>query len=204
MDEGLKHMLETKPDIRRRMIALRASLSKEQRDAWNLDIECHLYGLSLWTSAQTVVAYYAMPNEVATLSILQSALNTGKRLFLPRCVPGEKFFEAVEVHDLATDLVPGPLPGLMDPRPSLPAALPEESFDLVLTPGVAFDYNGVRMGFGGGMYDKFLALHPDACRIALAFSLQVLDALPSAPHDVPMHAILTEKKCIVPSTRIDS
>ena len=196
--------METKSDIRRRMIDLRASLSKEQRDAWSLDIERHLYGLTLWTSAKTVVAYYAMPNEVATLSILESALDSGKQLFLPRCVPGEKFFEAVEVHDLAADLVPGPLPGLMDPRPSLPAALEEQRFDLVLTPGIAFDAQGMRMGFGAGMYDKFLALHPETCRIALAFSLQVLETLPTEPHDAPMHAILTEKKCIVPSTRFDS
>ncbi|HBF33849.1 TPA: 5-formyltetrahydrofolate cyclo-ligase [Candidatus Sumerlaeota bacterium] len=192
--------MESKSDIRRRMIALRSSISPEDHKTWSAAIELHLYGLPQWISAQSIMAYYAMPDEVSTLSILEAALNAGKRLFLPRCIVQQKVFEAVEVHDLSTDMCPGPLRGLMDPLPTLPPVSPEQRFDLVLAPGVAFSRNGIRLGFGAGMYDKFLALHPDACRIALAFSQQVLDELPAEQHDAPMHAILTEKKCLVPAT----
>jgi 5-formyltetrahydrofolate cyclo-ligase len=191
--------METKSDIRRQMIEKRLSISSEDHMAWSVAIERHLYGLPQWTSAQTVVAYYAMQNEVTTLPILEAALNTGKRLFLPRCIAKQKTFEVVEVHDLDTDLEPGPLRGLMEPLATLPPISADQEFDLVLVPGVGFSQNGMRLGFGAGMYDKFLAQHPSAVRIGLAFSLQLLDTLPSDPHDVAMHAILTEKKCHVPS-----
>ena len=67
--------------------------------------------------------------------------------------------------------------------------------DLIVAPGLAFDRNGVRLGMGGGYYDRLLALprHRDSLRIGLAYAFQIVDSLPREAWDVPVHAVCTEK-----------
>ena len=68
---------------------------------------------------------------------------------------------------------------------------------LVLMPGIAFDRNGTRAGYGGGYYDTYLRKHPEGIRIALAYSSQLLDTIPAESHDVRPEMIFTENECIV-------
>lgn len=85
--------------------------------------------------------------------------------------------------------------GLLEPDPDRAEPIGEE-IDLVLVPGLAFDRNGGRIGYGAGFYDRFLAGTP-AVKVALAYSLQLIDAVPVEPHDVPVDRILTEEESIV-------
>ena len=182
--------------IRRDLIARRAAVSTQERVEWSERIQARLLTLPLWRQAQRVLAYCSMPKEVQTSGILEAALRDGKRLFLPRCRPGLAHFETVEVRNLPTDLEPGPLRNLMQPLASLPTVSAENGFDLVLAPGVAFDRQGYRIGFGAGMYDRFFDANPLPHRLALAFCFQVVDRIPVAPHDLPVHGILTEEGLI--------
>jgi len=205
--------------IRRELISRRAAVSPQERVDWSERIQAHLLTLKSWREAERVLAYCSMPKEVATQGILEAALREGKSLFLPRCRVGCPHFEAVEVRDLAGDLEPGPLRNLMQPLASLPALRAGENglkpalqtsenglkpalqtsgneFDLVVVPGVAFDRRGCRIGFGGGMYDRFFDANPLPYRLALAFAFQVVDHIPAAAHDLPVHGILTEKGLI--------
>ena len=201
--------------IRRELISRRAAVSPQERLDWSERIRAHLLALRSWREAERVLAYCSMPKEVATQGILEAALREGKQLFLPRCRVGCPHFEAVKVRDLAGDLEPGPLRNLMQPLASLPALrggenglkpalqtsenglkpalqTSENGFDLVLVPGVAFDRRGYRIGFGAGMYDRFFDANPLPHRLALAFAFQVVDHIPAAAHDLPVHAILTQ------------
>ncbi|MFN2383074.1 MAG: 5-formyltetrahydrofolate cyclo-ligase, partial [Gemmatimonadota bacterium] len=81
--------------------------------------------------------------------------------------------------------------GLWEPVPDPARAIGAEAIDLVIVPGLAFDRQGHRLGFGAGLYDRFLAGR-QLPTVALAFSLQVLDAVPHTHHDVPMDWIVTE------------
>ena len=205
--------------IRRELISRRAAVSPQERVDWSERIQAHLLTLKSWREAERVLAYCSMPKEVATQGILEAALREGKSLFLPRCRVGCPHFEAVKVRDLAGDLEPGPLRNLMQPLASLPALRTGENglkpalqtsenglkpalqtsgneFDLVVVPGVAFDRRGCRIGFGGGMYDRFFDANPLPYRLALAFAFQVVDHIPAAAHDLPVHGILTEKGLI--------
>ena len=194
--------------IRRELISRRAAVSPQERVDWSERIQAHLLTLKSWREAERVLAYCSMPKEVATQGILEAALREGKSLFLPRCRVGCPHFEAVKVRDLAGDLEPGPLRNLMQPLASLPALRAGENglkpalqtsgneFDLVVVPGVAFDRRGCRIGFGGGMYDRFFDANPLPYRLALAFAFQVVDHIPAAAHDLPVHGILTEKGLI--------
>jgi len=205
--------------IRRELISRRAAVSPQERVDWSERIQAHLLTLKSWREAERVLAYCSMPKEVATQGILEAALREGKSLFLPRCRVGCPHFEAVKVRDLAGDLEPGPLRNLMQPLASLPALRAGENglkpalqtsenglkpalqtsgneFDLVVVPGVAFDRRGYRIGFGAGMYDRFFDGNPLPYRLALAFAFQVVDHIPAAAHDLPVHGILTEKGLI--------
>jgi len=210
---------DRKSVIRRELISRRAAVSPQERLDWSERIRAHLLALKSWREAERVLAYCSMPKEVATQGILEAALREGKQLFLPRCRVGCPHFEAVKVRNLAADLEPGPLRNLIQPLASLPALQTSENglepalqtsedglkpalqtsengFDLVLVPGVAFDRRGYRIGFGAGMYDRFFDANPLPHRLALAFCFQVVDHIPAAPHDLPVHGILTEKGLI--------
>jgi 5-formyltetrahydrofolate cyclo-ligase len=182
--------------IRRELISRRAAVSPQERLDWSERIRAHLLTLKSWREAERVLAYCSMPKEVATQGILEAALREGKSLFLPRCRVGCPHFEAVKVRNLAADLEPGPLRNLMQPLASLPALTNGNEFDLVVVPGVAFDQRGYRIGFGAGMYDRFFDANPLPYRLALAFAFQVVDHIPAAPHDLPVHGILTENDFI--------
>ncbi len=136
-----------------------------------------------------------MPDEVGTAGILKAAFDQGKRLALPRCLRGTPCFEAIEIRDFEADLVSGKFRGLREPVAALSAWDQEQdgSFDLIVVPGVAFDRTGNRLGFGAGMYDRFLEKIP-ACPplVALAYNIQIVDRIESEAHDWRMDAIVTE------------
>lgn len=76
------------------------------------------------------------------------------------------------------------------------APLPRESYDAIIVPLLGFDNMGHRLGRGGGWYDRFLAQHPQACRIGLAYSIQRVSAVPTEQHDITLDAIITESVVI--------
>jgi 5-formyltetrahydrofolate cyclo-ligase len=116
---------------------------------------------------------------------------------LPRVV-GPRLLEARHVTDPDADLEPGAW-GIPEPRKGLPA-VPPRQIDAVVVPGAAFSVAGARCGYGGGFYDTYLPeLRPGTPRVALAFETQIVDALPSAPHDLRVDTIVTETRVIRPS-----
>ncbi len=145
-----------------------------------------LTALPAWQAAPAVLAFAALPDEPDTLPLLRAALAAGKRLYLPR-VAG-KALETVPVRDLAA-LAPGAY-GIREPAgPAAP--LPPGA--LALVPCLAMDAHGVRLGRGGGYYDRFLAGFAGP-RLVLCPAALVLPALPRAAWDIAFAPgeILTE------------
>ncbi len=96
-----------------------------------------------------------------------------------------------QINDWSKDLVLNRI-GLREPVPTAPRVAPAE-LDAVLVPALAFDRRGHRLGRGGGFYDRFLgALPPRVTTIGIAFSVQLLNAIPTDPHDRPVDVIVTE------------
>ena len=88
--------------------------------------------------------------------------------------------------------------------------VPEEqpdpaAVDVVIVPGVAFTPDGARLGQGGGWYDRFLVkVRPDCTSIGVGFDLQVVDMLPTEPHDIRLDSIVTESGAVVSRRPIGS
>lgn len=152
---------------------------------------------SVWREARQIAAYAALPDEMDTSLLLKDVWMSGRELLLPRCCgdrPG--YMDFVPCGD-GRELVSGTF-RVPEPLPEI-AALPWEGGrlapDIIVVPGVGFDRQGRRLGYGGGYYDRVLA-HPALARtvvVGLAFALQLVEALPAEAWDRPVHALCTEE-----------
>ena len=79
------------------------------------------------------------------------------------------------------------------------ALLPEETFEVIIVPLVAFDERCNRLGLGGGWYDRFLAMQPQAQTIGLAYDLQQVPSIPTEPHDIALDHVITETQVVTRS-----
>lgn len=176
--------------LRKRYQDIRDALPLSDRAVWSKAITNGLLRFPQIQEAQSVFLYDAMRSEVETAALADALLHLGKTVCFPRLdttVPGK--MEAVPVRS-RQDLVPGPF-GTRQPMARLSPIDPAR-IDIVLTPGLAFTREGVRLGYGGGYYDRFFPQCDAALRIALCYTAQLAEALPLDPHDVPMHILFTE------------
>jgi 5-formyltetrahydrofolate cyclo-ligase len=183
-----------KAAIRERLLAERSRLDPAQRDAWSGAIADRLAELPLWRDARVVHTYVgAVQGEVATRGIVRRALAEGKTVACPRVRWEPRGLDSFVIGSL--DELVESRRGLWEPDPGRNDPIASSALDLVLVPGLAFDRRGWRIGFGAGLYDRFLA-GVDAPRVALAFSLQLVHSLPVEPHDEPVDWIVTEGESI--------
>jgi 5-formyltetrahydrofolate cyclo-ligase len=134
-------------------------------------------------SAKTVGAYHAFGSEVKTDLIIEQARSLGKRVALPS-VEGE----SLTFYELSSGkyLVKGRF-GIMEPLPYDPV----DQIDLLVVPGVAFDKQGYRLGYGKGYYDRYLE-KKKTFSVGLAYLFQLLESLPTSENDMKIDAIATE------------
>ncbi|MGI8649400.1 MAG: 5-formyltetrahydrofolate cyclo-ligase [Rubrobacter sp.] len=186
---------EEKARLRQEVLVRRESLSPEVRRLLAEKILAGVLALPEFEVAQTVLAYCSFGSEIQTGGFLNATLATGKRLILPRVDRKAGVLVLHEVSDLDSQLAPG-VWGIPEPEARL-AQVSIEEVDLVLAPGVAFDRNGGRLGYGGGYYDRLLgglAVRPPV--VAVAFGEQLVERVPVKPHDVKVDALLTESEVL--------
>jgi len=160
---------------------------------WSAQICARALALPVLPDKQVIAAYSSFGHEVATRPLLAGLLAAGHVLVLPVVDRQSRMMEFRRVDSLDA-LTPG-VYGILEPR-SGELCSPEE-IELFFIPGLAFDRQGNRLGRGGGFYDRYLStVRPDAAKIGLAFQLQIAEALPVAPHDIKVDAVLTEQEII--------
>ncbi len=135
-------------------------------------------------NAKTVYGYLPYNQEVRTQELLQRALDDGKRVAVPKIYGDEMRF--VYLQDL-TQVEKG-YSGIPEPIADEPVA--DDPTALVLMPGLAFDPEGHRIGYGGGFYDKFLSAEPDHPTIALCYGFQVFPSLETEEFDIPVDVVI--------------
>ncbi len=179
-----------KPVTRRTLLSRRDGLTEAERAAGNVRITQRATELLDRIAPGGVVALYAgKGSEVETIGIDAAARQRGLRVVYPRVVPGERVLEFGE--STPDGLVTAGF-GLREPAEASPPVSVED-IDMFFVPGVAFDRQGGRIGWGHGHYDATLAgAKPGAIRVGLAFECQVTSALPREGHDVLMNVIVTE------------
>ena len=183
--------------LRGRVLAQRDDLPAETRTADSHAISARVEALPSFALAQTIVLTLPFGSEWNTRPLAARALRVGKRVVVPRVDRVARMLRLHAVVDLDADVVAGYL-NIPEPRESLPIVEPD-AIDWVLVPGVAFDGSGRRLGYGGGFYDRLLPLIRDSApRIAGAFDVQIVDEVPTGPHDRRVDGVVSPTLTLIP------
>jgi len=185
-----------KVKLRRYALALRRSLTQKEIQEKSEKIWQNLFNLPLFARAGVVLFYIALPDEVQTHKMIETTLRMGRRVAVPVVDPGARKIIPFEIKSPQAELIPGPF-GVLQPKEKDRYSISVEEIDLVIVPGVAFDPQGRRLGFGAGFYDRFLHKLPFHTKfIALTFECQLMDEIPCEEHDITVDYVITEKRVI--------
>lgn len=185
---------EAKIAARREATAARDAMPADARAAASAAITARIAALPTFAVARTVLLTLPFRSEWDTLPLIRIALAAGKEVAAPRVNHATRMLELRALVDPPRDLVIGSF-GIPEPAPDAVPVAPD-TVDWVLVPGIAFDRAGRRLGYGGGYYDRLLPLLARACRVAGAFDVQLVDRVPSAPHDLHVEVIATESQTL--------
>ncbi len=200
----------SKPDIRKRLLALREQLAPMTRAASSAAINARIVRLESYRQANNILGYMNIGAEFASEVWVRQVLADGKRLVLPRVNRDTKRLELYRVDDPDWQLAEG-MWGIREPvveRCERLNGLNEVEF--VLLPGVAFTREGARLGYGGGFYDKLLSCGSEQSRasrpalVAAAFAVQIVEQIPQEKTDVKVGWIITEQETIICSEQVKS
>jgi len=151
-------------------------------------------GLDAFRAAACIACFFPLPSEPDVRPLIEEAWAQRKQVVLPR-LRQEGVVPCLEWHAVTgwqEVIEPGPF-GLREPDPARCPLVHTRNVDLVFVPGLAFDERGLRLGRGGGFYDRFLSQAPtELARFGLMFTCQRLPRLPCEPHDQKLPAVLTE------------
>lgn len=181
--------MDEKVKIRSKALKARSGLEASLRVYKNSQIAEKLESLECFKNAHHVLFYYSHNGEVDTLELIDKYIDS-KQLYLP-IIKGRSHFQAVPIKS-PLDLKKG-YEGVPEPTRLDPSSVYDDQVELVITPGVAFDRKGNRLGMGKGYYDRYFARSSKAVKIALAYEEQVLDCVPKDPYDVSINLIITDQ-----------
>ena len=189
-------MARTEPDsreLRRHALAARRALSERQRTIASLSVCEHAFDVIEHRADTNIALYIPAADEVDTWPLIERALRSRKRIFVPFIEKKHRmsFAEYSTDHELVRNRY-----GLLQPDGAPKIASRE--LDYVFTPVVAFDKSGNRIGMGGGYYDRAFAFLRDRDRyrkpklIGLAFDCQNVDQIYAKPWDIALFQVVTE------------
>jgi 5-formyltetrahydrofolate cyclo-ligase len=178
--------------VRHRVLATRDAMTASEREHAAARITDHVLSLREVERAYTAMVFWSFGSELDTAPLLEALHTRGVRVALPRIVDGDMESHAYAPGDAVSETSFGAR------EPSAGEKLDPLALDVVLTPGVAFDRSGRRVGYGGGFYDRFFSrTRPDTFRIGIGFDLQLIEGdLPSGHFDLGLDAIVTESGAV--------
>jgi 5,10-methenyltetrahydrofolate synthetase len=187
----MNSLANQKTTLRKAVLAQRDALDPNARTRLSRIITYKLLALPEYKNAKTVLAYMSIGSEFDTTELVRDVLASGKMLVLPKVNRAAKHLDLYRVHDPETDLLAG-VWGIREPDAHLCEPVSLQQIDFVLMPGVVFDVDGNRIGYGGGYYDKLLAnANKKTPLIGAAYSLQLVDNIPHDSHDIKLHSVIT-------------
>ena len=180
-------MTVTKDQLRKEMAEKRNSLAATEIIEKSEEIRQRLFNLEEFKSAKCIAFYLSKGSEVNTSEMIREALSIGKEVLVP--VTNEEI-ELMKFTSFG-DLAPAKF-GIPEPKTKIK---PEKEPDAIIVPGLAFDLDLHRLGYGKGYYDKLLK-NSSAKRIGICFDVQIVEKIPRHEHDQKLDMIITEKKIL--------
>ncbi len=166
-------------------------LSKEERLSQESTLYPLLFEMTEWKKADVTACTISVGNELNTYPIFIQAWKEGKKIAAPVVKGSTKELDFYIVNKMEDCREAGF--GLIEPDPSKCEYVSPENIDLVITPGLAFDTEGFRIGYGGGFFDRFLQ-GLSVSTVSIVFQEQIIENIPREPFDVPVEHLLVGKR----------
>lgn len=185
--------METKKDIRKRICQFRENLSTEDVIAKSRLIIEKTLQLPEYKEADNILLYADYRHEVMTKDLFMSSIADRKKVFFPKCNPVDcqmDFYQIISVRQLETGAY-----GIKEPPADEKNRYHYQIKDntLIIVPGVAFDVEGNRIGYGKGYYDRYLEKKRTISAVGLCFAEQIVDHIEADQYDIKMDKIVTEE-----------
>lgn len=179
-----------KKELRKEIIKKRDELDCTEKKIKDKKIIEKLKGTKEYKEAKEIFIYIGFGSEINTKILIEDALEDGKEVCVPKVINKEMVFIKINsLENLVTSNY-----GILEPVGDK-NNFNVDNLGLIIMPGLAFDKQGNRLGYGGGYYDKFLSNNKiNVKKIALAYNFQILDKVPSEEHDIKVDSIITEEK----------
>lgn len=195
---------QDKKILRKEVLEKRNNLDFNKKEEMDKEILKKFYETQYYKKAKKIFIYISYSSEINTKEIINKALKDNKKIYIPRTEFKTRHMDAVEITSL-DNLVESTY-GILEPSKEAPYIEPNE-LDLIVVPGVAFDRNGGRMGYGAGFYDRYFKKIKKEnikkiVKLALAYEIQMLNEVPMNEQDVPVDYIITENEFIYASDGI--
>ncbi len=179
-----------KATLREQYKTLRREMPPEIKAQRDRQIAGRVAALWQYKRCRQLLTYVSTPIEVDTLEIIRRALADGKRVAVPRCVPGTRDMEFYWINGVE-ELEPGTF-GVLEPRPDPKRKVTDFSNGLCLVPALCYDWRGYRLGYGKGYYDRFLAGF-GGHMIGVCYSDCIRRKLPHGRFDRPVELLVTDR-----------
>ena len=187
---------ESKAQLRSQLKALRVEMPDQERQQADRRIAEMVRASDAYRKADVLCAYVSFGCEVDTLRIIENAWLDGKVVCSPRCVSGSRAMEWYAYQDF-NHFARSPF-GVLEPDPSvLTQVCGFDSSAVALVPGLTFDYEGYRLGYGGGFYDYFLEKFPGVSMGLCRQRFYDCFLIPKGPYDRPVDEVITDDCGIV-------
>ncbi|GAA0331134.1 5-formyltetrahydrofolate cyclo-ligase [Oceanobacillus sp. FSL W7-1293] len=185
--------MSEKKMLRQHMLTYISGLSEFERKNIEEKLQNQLVASPVFQQAATIGITISTAQEWATSSIMEKAWEKGKIIASPKCIVKTKEMQYYAWNQL--DQIEAGYAGIKEPIPEKTTPIAPADIDLLLVPGVIFDKDGYRIGYGGGYYDRMLADYKGVT-ISLCTEKQLVERIPRESHDLPVELIITEKRTI--------
>jgi len=184
-----------KKELRSKLIEQRSALTQERVLAGSMGALELVRALPEWKNAKEVLVYWPIKGEIDVRPLVMELWQRESRVLMPRCRPDAYGEMDIACATCENELAPGPF-SIMEPDAELCPPVDMCSPDLAIVPGVCFDRNGYRLGFGGGYYDRLLASDDmrGTLTVGIGYTFQLVDQLPNQPWDMAVNIVCTEEE----------
>ena len=187
-----RDLFQEKNEIRRKIKSLRVVLPEQERLSAAEEVFSRLERTAAFMLADRIMMYHSLPDELSTHAFL-AKWKDRKRFYLPR-------INGVDLEILPYEESRLELGSFHIEEPTGNDVADPAEIELVVVPAVAYDKSGRRLGRGKGFYDRFLKT-TKATKVGIGYEFQLLEELPSEPHDIGMDIVITQKTTIIVNKR---
>ncbi len=186
--------MDNKIKLRKNLLSQREEMEKQEVEKQSKKIMENLIKVPAFLESKVVMIYLSFQNEVDTNEIIDWCFKQGKEVVIPYCVVGTREIIPCKLDTERKGLVKSKY-GIWEPSKDSRIPVDIENIDTIIVPGVGFDKDCNRLGFGGGYYDRFLIKrNKKSPAIAICYENQIVESVPTDNYDIPMDMVVTENR----------